>query len=104
MASDKSQTELSSTMFSLKCSLHSLGTTVDFVSTQMEKDPIIDAHSSSPLCTMQSSDWSKPINMTAVITGINEDGSLSTTIENMEGVRIMVIYRDGRTLMETWGD
>ena len=79
MASDKSQTELSSTMFSLKCSLHSLGTTVDFVSTQMEKDPIIDAHSSSPLCTMQSSDWSKPINMTAVITGINEDGSLSAT-------------------------
>ena len=79
MASDKSQTELSSTSFPLKISLHPLGTTIDFVSIHMDNDPRINARSSSSLCTMQSSDWFKPTSMTAVITGINEGGSLCAT-------------------------
>ena len=79
MASDKSQTELSSPSFPLKISLHPLGTTIDFVSIHMENDPRINARSSSSLCTMQSSDWFKPMSMTVVITGINEDGSLCAT-------------------------
>ena len=50
----------------------------------MMVDRSIDGYSSSLMCTMQSIDWSKPINITAVITGINEDGSLSaTTIKNL---------------------
>ena len=99
----KEPTEIYSIGFPQVGSLHPLGTTIDFVSIQMEIDRSINAHFSSSLCTMLSSDRSKPITMTAVITGINEDGSLSTTIKNMEGVRITVIYRDGRWLMETWG-
>ena len=79
MASDKSHNELFSTRIPLHGSLHPLNTTIDFDSIQMDNDLIIDAHSSSSLCTMQSGDWSKPINMTAVITGINEDGSICAT-------------------------
>ncbi|KAE9245443.1 hypothetical protein PF002_g7257 [Phytophthora fragariae] len=98
MASDKSQTELSSIGFPRLGSLHPLGTTIDFVSNQMEIDRSIDANSSSSLCSMQSSDWSKLINMTAVITGINEDGSLSTTSSVASGTNVVLMETSAQSL------
>ena len=98
MASDKSQTELSSIGFPRIGSLHSLGTTIDFVSIKMVIDPRIDAHSSSSLCTMQSSDWSKPINMTAVVTSINEDGSLSATSSVASGTNVVYMETSAQSL------
>ena len=98
MASDKSQTELSSIGFPRLGSLHPLGTTVDFVSNQMEIDRSIDVNSSSSLCSMQSSDWSKLINMTAVITGINEDGSLSTTSSVACGTNVVLMETSAQSL------
>ncbi|KAE9032374.1 hypothetical protein PR002_g9207 [Phytophthora rubi] len=98
VASDKSQTELSSIGFPRLGSLHPLGTTIDFVSNQMEIDRSIDANSSSSLCSMQSSDWSKLINMTAVITGINEDGSLSTTSSVASGTNVVLMETSAQSL------
>ncbi|KAL4169351.1 hypothetical protein KRP22_010271 [Phytophthora ramorum] len=98
VASDKSQTELSSIGFPRLGSLHPLGTTIDFVSNQMEVDRSIDANSSSSLCSMQSSDWSKLINMTAVITGINEDGSLSTTSSVASGTNVVLMETSAQSL------
>ncbi|KAG2768053.1 hypothetical protein PC129_g1185 [Phytophthora cactorum] len=98
VASDKSQTELSSIGFPRLGSLHPLGTTIDFVSNQMEIDRSIDANSSSSLCSMQSSDWSKLINMTAVITGINEDGSLSTTSSVASGSNVVLMETSAQSL------
>ncbi|CAI5712785.1 unnamed protein product [Peronospora effusa] len=98
VASDKSQTELSSIGFPRLGSLHPLGTTVDFVSNQMEIDRSIDVNSSSSLCSMQSSDWSKLINMTAVITGINEDGSLSTTSSVTCGTNVVLMETSAQSL------
>ena len=98
MASDKSQTELSSISFPLKGSLHPLGNTIDFVSIQMENDPKTDAYSSSSLCTMQSSDWSKPINMTAVITGINEDGLMSATSSIASSTNVVYMEKSAQSL------
>uniref|UniRef100_A0AAV1UL94 FYVE-type domain-containing protein n=1 Tax=Peronospora matthiolae TaxID=2874970 RepID=A0AAV1UL94_9STRA len=98
VASDKSQTELSSIGFPRLGSLHPLGTTIDFVSNQMEIDRSIDAHSSSSLCSMQSSDWSKLINMTAVITGINEDGSLSATSSVACGTNVVLMETSAQSL------
>ncbi|KAG7383108.1 hypothetical protein PHYPSEUDO_004030 [Phytophthora pseudosyringae] len=98
VASDKSQTELSSIGFPRLGSLHPLGTTIDFVSNQMEIDRSIDVNSSSSLCSMQSSDWSKLINMTAVITGINEDGSLSTTSSVASGTNVVLMETSAQSL------
>ncbi|CAH0513387.1 unnamed protein product [Peronospora belbahrii] len=98
VASDKSQTELSSIGFPRLGSLHPLGTTIDFVSNQMEIDRSIDVNSSSSLCSMQSSDWSKLINMTAVITGINEDGSLSTTSSVACGTNVVLMETSAQSL------
>ncbi|RLN68946.1 hypothetical protein BBJ28_00010297 [Nothophytophthora sp. Chile5] len=98
VASDKSQTELSSIGFPRLGSLHPLGTTIDFVSNQMEIDRGLDANSSSSLCSMQSSDWSKLINMTAVITGINEDGSLSTTSSVACGTNVVLMETSAQSL------
>ncbi|KAL3666807.1 hypothetical protein V7S43_008426 [Phytophthora oleae] len=98
VASDKSQTELSSIGFPRLGSLHPLGTTIDFVSNQMEVDRSIDVNSSSSLCSMQSSDWSKLINMTAVITGINEDGSLSTTSSVASGTNVVLMETSAQSL------
>ncbi|KAG6618298.1 putative DEAD/DEAH box RNA helicase [Phytophthora cinnamomi] len=94
----KSQTELSSIGFPRLGSLHPLGTTIDFVSNQMEIDRSIDVNSSSSLCSMQSSDWSKLINMTAVITGINEDGSLSTTSSVASGTNVVLMETSAQSL------
>ena len=98
MAFDKSQTELSSIGFTRIGCLHPLGTTIDFISVQMEIDHKIDAHSSSSLCTMQSSDWSKPINMTAVVTSINEDGSLSATSSVASGTNVVYMETSAQSL------
>ena len=64
----------------------------------MESDPRIDAHSSSSLCTMQSSDWSKPINMAVVITGINEDGSLSATSSFASATNVVYMETSAQSL------
>lgn len=98
VASEKSRTDLSSIGFPRLGSLHPLGTTIDFVSNQMEIDRGIDANSSSSLCSMQSSDWSKLINMTAVITGINEDGSLSTTSSVASGTNVVLMETSAQSL------
>lgn len=98
MAADKSQTDLSSIGFPRLGNLHPLGTTIDFVSNQMEIDRSNDAHSSSSLCSMQSSDWSRLINMTAVITGINEDGSLSTTSSVASGTNVVLMETSAQSL------
>ena len=96
--SDKSQTELSSIGFTQIGSMHPLSTTIDFVSIQMEIDHKIDAHPSSSLCTMQSSDWSKPINMSAVITGINKDVSLSATNSVASGTNAVYMETSAQSL------
>ena len=88
MASDKSQTEISSIKFSRISSLHTLGTTIDLVSIYMEINRSFDTHSSSSYFTIQLSDWSKPINMAEMITGINDDDSLSATIESMKKYKL----------------
>ena len=64
----------------------------------MEIDHKIDAHSSSSLWTMQSSDWSKPINMTAVITGINKDGLLSATSSVVGGTNVVYMEISAQSL------
>ncbi|CEG37044.1 dead deah box rna helicase [Plasmopara halstedii] len=98
VVSENSQTDLASIGFPRLGSLHPLGTTIDFVSNQMEIDRGVDANSSSSLCSMQSSDWSKLINMTAVITGINEDGSLSTTSSVASGTNVVLMETSAQSL------
>ena len=98
MASDKSQTKLSSIGFTRESSLHPLGTTIDFISIQMKIDRSIDTHCSSSLCKMQSSDLSKPINMTEVITGTNEDGSLTATSSVASGTKVIIMKPSAQSL------
>lgn len=47
---------------------------------------------------MQSSDWSKLISMTAVITGINDDGSLSTTSTIAPGTNVVLMETSAQSL------
>lgn len=47
---------------------------------------------------MQSSDWSRLINMTAVITGINDDGSLSTTSSVASGTNVVLMETSAQSL------
>ena len=98
MSFGKSQTKLSSIGFPRIGSLHTLGTTIDFVSIRIEIDRSIDAHSSSSLCTMHSSDRYKTINRTAVITGINEDGSLSATSSVISATNVIYMERSAQSL------
>ena len=102
MASDKSQTELSSIGITRIGSRHPQGTTIDFILICIESDRRIDTHSSSSLCIMQLSDWSKPINMAAVITGINEDDPLSATTKTWENKNYGTIEGWG-LLSKSWG-
>lgn len=98
VVSDKTQTDLSSIGFPRLGNLHPLGTTIDFVSNQMEADRPHEVASTSSLCSMQSSDWSKLINMTAVITGINDDGSLSTTSSIASGTNVVLMETSAQSL------
>ena len=64
----------------------------------MENDLRIDAYSSSSLCTMQSSDWYKLIKMTAVITGINEEGSLSATSSVASATNVAYMEKSAQSI------
>ena len=98
MAYYKSETELSSIVVPRIASLHQLCTTNELVSIKMEIDHSIDAHFSSSLCTMQSGNWFKPINMTAVITGINEDVSLRATSSVTSGTNAVFMKTFAQSL------
>jgi hypothetical protein len=98
VVSDKTQSDLSSIGFPRLGNLHPLGTTIDFVTNQMETERPHEVTSTSSLCSMQSSDWSKLINMTAVITGINEDGSLSTTSSIASGTNVVLMETSAQSL------
>uniref|UniRef100_A0AAV1TDD9 LAGLIDADG endonuclease n=1 Tax=Peronospora matthiolae TaxID=2874970 RepID=A0AAV1TDD9_9STRA len=64
----------------------------------MEIDRSIDAYYSSSRRSMQSSDRSKMINMTAVITGIIEDGSLSAIRSVACGTNVVVTETSAQSL------
>lgn len=96
VASDKSQTEVSSIGFPRLGNLHPLGTTIDIVHDNQLMDS--GPPSSASLHSMHSIDWSRLINMTAVITGINEDGSLSTTSSIAPGTNVVLMETSSKSL------
>ncbi|KAJ0396804.1 hypothetical protein ATCC90586_009635 [Pythium insidiosum] len=99
-ASDKSQTELSSIGFPRLGNLHPLGTTVDFASSFNQLDGRLRAGGpdGSSLISMHANDWSRQINTTAVITGINDDGSLSTTSTIPPGTNVVLMETSAESL------
>ncbi|GLD94598.1 hypothetical protein PINS_up003209 [Pythium insidiosum] len=99
-ASDKSQTELSSIGFPRLGNLHPLGTTIDFASSLNQLDGRLRAGGpdGSSLLSMHANDWCRQINTTAVITGINDDGSLSTTSTIPPGTNVVLMETSAESL------
>jgi hypothetical protein len=98
VASDKSETELSSIGLPRIGNLHPLGTTIDIVSDNQLLDASGASAMNSSLHSMHSTDWSRLINMTAVITGINADGSLSTTSSIAPGTNVVLMETSAMSL------
>jgi hypothetical protein len=99
VAADQSQTDLASIGFPRLGNLHPLGTTIDIVSDNQ----ILDSHHNGnlpkpSLHSMRSTDWSRLINTTAVITGINADGSLSTTSSVAPGTNVVLMETSAKSL------
>ncbi|TMW68474.1 hypothetical protein Poli38472_005942 [Pythium oligandrum] len=92
VAAETSNTNLAEIGFPRLGNLHPLGTMIDFVEDNQRES------NGRSLSSVHSNDWARLINTNAVITAINDDGSLSTTGSIAPGTNVVLMETSAESL------